>query len=464
MKISRLILYIFSTTLIYSCGVDRTYEFEEMTNDDKWIEGIMQEHYLWYDNMSETSFDDYFATADEFLQTIMFKGSTSEKADQYSYVVIKDSSIISSGNYIKNKSTYGFDFELLKDPTQTTAHTLARVLYVLPNSPAYEAGLKRGDWISEVMGERVTNDNYAYLMDGYAKEFTVRDITSVDGEPAWINERKIEIQASRKVENDPFFVDTTYTVGGKKIAYLVYNKFSTGPDDNSTDTEYLNEMKLIFSKFKGEAPSEFILDLRYNTGGYLTCAQELASMLAPSTALGKTFLTLKYNNKTTPQNVSYDFINDLSAYNLNLKKIYILTSSFTASASEAVINCLKPYMGDDNVIIIGEKTVGKNVALEPFTTDNLKFVLWPVVAYVLNSNGSGDYSTGINPTYAISERSYSGSLLPLGDINELLLKNTISLITSGTMPDYTMSKVNVQGTSELKSSISLRNPIGFKIK
>ena len=84
--------------------------------------------------------------------------------------------------------------------------------------------------------------------------------------------------------------------------------------------------------------------------------------------------------------------------------------------------------------------------------------------YVLNSNGSGDYSTGINPTYAISERSYSGSLLPLGDINELLLKNTISLITSGTMPDYTMSKVNVQGTSELKSSISLRNPIGFKIK
>lgn len=467
MKIAKLITYIFSAVLIYSlysCAVDRTYEYEAKVENDKWIEEIMKEHYLWYNNMPELKFNDYFALPVDFLQKIVFKGNGIEKKDIYSYVEVNDTSFTQIDNLTQEKSSYGFEFELITDPTGKTVHTSARVLFVLPNSPAYRAGLKRGDWIYEVDNARITNDNFGFLMQGGAKTFTLRDLTEVNDELEWLNERDITISAAEIVENNPFYVDTTYNIGGRKISYLVYNKFSTGPKDKSTDTQYLNEMKQIFTKFKSEAANDFILDLRYNPGGYLSCGEELASMLAPSNALGKTFVTLQYNDKSTPATETYKFNSDLSAYNLNLNKIYIITSSFTASTSEAVINSLKPYMGNDNVITIGESTEGENVALKPFTKDSLDFILWPVVAYVLNADNSGDYSNGITPTYPISERKYFGPLLPLGDTNELLLKNTISLITSGNIVSQSKNKRNNSKISKQPTSINLRNHIGSKVK
>ena len=142
---------------------------------------------------------------------------------------------------------------------------------------------------------------------------------------------------------------------------------------------------------------------------------------------------MQYNDITTPQDTTYNFISTTSAQNLNLNKLYVITSTFTASASEAVINCLRPYMGDDNVVVIGETTVGKPVAMSGYTNDEIDFILWPVVAYVLNADGKADYVNGITPDYKLNERGLISPLLPLGDENELMLKNTLSLITTGTI-------------------------------
>jgi carboxyl-terminal processing protease len=70
-----------------------------------------------------------------------------------------------------------------------------------------------------------------------------------------------------------------------------------------------------------------------------------------------------------------------------------------------------------------------------YTNDEIDFILWPVVAYVLNADGKADYVNGITPDYKLNERGLISPLLPLGDENELMLKNTLSLITTGTMPD-----------------------------
>ncbi len=461
MKNFRFIIYILSALFLSSCGEDRSKEYYALIEDDTWIEETMQAHYLWYSEMGTPTKNDFFAEPADFLAKILFKGNDTEKADKFSYIEEKTTS--TSRSYLQRSSTYGFDFELMTDPTGITNHTFARVLFVLPNSPASESGLTRGTWISQIKGIRLTTDNYGYLMQGNATTFTTQQLIDVDGVLAWDTEKTLNIGASRTVEMNPFYVDTIYNIEGKKISYLVYNEFSTGPNNTPTDTQYGEQMKQIFAKFKSETPDAFILDLRYNPGGYLSCAQELGSLLVPSTALGKTFLTLQYNKITTPQADTIKYESNLAPYNMNLSKIYIITSAFTASASEAIINCLKPYMGD-NVITIGETTVGKNVAMQPYTEEYLDFILWPVVAYTLNANNKADYSDGIVPTFAISERKYLGTMYPLGNINEYLLKNVISYILTGTMPDYTENSINTQAFKNIKASINVKKTAGLRIK
>lgn len=233
------------------------------------------------------------------------------KGDPYSYIEIKDASD-AARSYLQRTSTYGFDFELMTDPTGISSHVFARILFVLPNSPASEAGLERGNWISAIGKEELTNNNYGYLMEGgnttFARESLVFD---EEGNSSWIATDTVKVAASRPVELNPFYIDTVYEVSGKKIAYMVYNEFSTGPNNQATDTEYREQMKQIFARFKGQSPDAFILDLRYNPGGYLSCATDLGSYLAPAADLGKVFCTTLYNDISAPQKLISLSIQDL---------------------------------------------------------------------------------------------------------------------------------------------------------
>ncbi|WP_455673357.1 S41 family peptidase [Phocaeicola sp.] len=445
-----------------ACGEDRSGEYYALTQEDTWIEEIMSKHYLWYNNMPALKESDYFAEPAAFLKKLVYNQALGGKGDSFSYVETKEGA--TSRIYLNRTSTYGFDFELMTDPLGTTSHTMARVLFVLPNSPASEAGLHRGDWISAVNKEQLTTNNYGYLINGGATRFARESvIADEDGEYIWEAVDTLDIAASRPVELNPFYIDSIYDISGKKIAYMMYNQFSTGPDDQPTDTEYAQQMLRIFTRFKSQSPDAFILDLRYNTGGYLSCARQLASLLAPASALGKVFCTLEYNDITDPQKESITYNADLAAQNMDLGKIYILTSEFTASASEAVINCLRPYMKEENVVLIGETTYGKPVSMQGFEDARFDFTLWPVTAYVLNSEGKAEYERGIAPTYELDESALISPLYPLGDIREYLLRNTLSLITTGTMPDVEQPEEAVNTARTLYNSIGARGVKGVLV-
>ncbi len=418
-----------------SCGEDRSGEYYALVGDNMWIEEVMRQHYLWYDSIPEVVEKDYFAQPQDFLKKLVYTKAQGGKGDNYTYLDMSDTASVAR-SFLQRTSTYGFDFELMSDPTGTTSHTFARILFVLPDSPASEAGLERGNWISAVGKDRLTTSNYGYLMQGgrtsFARESLVFD---AEGKGSWIAVDTVEVGAARPVELNPFYVDTVYAVEGKKIAYMMYNEFATGPDNLATDDTYRNRMRSLFARFKSEAPDAFILDLRYNPGGYLSCAADLASYLVPASALGQTFCTLQYNAISEPQRESIALNAELAAENLNLSKLYVLTSSFTASASEAVINCLRPYLGEENIIVIGETTEGKNVAMSPFENEEFGLTLWPIVAFVQNAEGNAGYSKGIVPDFTLSERRLVSPLYPLGDTREYLLHHTLAYITTGVMPD-----------------------------
>ena len=110
-------------------------------------------------------------------------------------------------------------------------------------------------------------------------------------------------------------------------------------------------------------------------------------------------------------------------------------------------------MGAENVILIGTKTEGKNVAMSSFKNETHGLTLWPVIAYVSNANNEGEYSEGFKPTYKLDENTIS-QWYPLGNPEEYLLKNTISLITKGTLSD--------ESTPENGESKTIRSSIGYK--
>lgn len=444
-----------------SCGEDRSGEYYALIGENLWIEEVMKEHYLWYDSIPELKESDYFSTAEEFLKKCLYSKALGGRGDRYSYIEAKTAA--ETRSYLERTSTYGFDFELRTDPTGTSSHTFARILYVLPGSPAAEAGLRRGDWLSAADGERLSTSNYTLLMNGGSASLARETLTAdAEGAALWGASDTVRVGPSRPVELNPFFVDTVYAIGGRRVAYLMYNEFSTGPAGLATDTEYREQMRQLFARFKSEAPTDFILDLRYNPGGYLSCATDLASLLAPASALGRTFCTLRYNDITEPRETTILLNNALASENLDLQALYVITSSYTASASEAVINCLRPYLGAGRVVLLGEKTEGKNVAMDAYEDERYDLVFYPVVAYVLNAEGRADYVNGLAPDYSLSERNLLSPLLPLGDTEEYLLHNTLSLIMTGSLPRE--AEAQTLAGRVVGSSLDVRSRPGLRLR
>lgn len=422
-------------TFLSSCGEDRTGEFYALIEDRQWIEETMRTNYLWAEDMPVIKNEnDYFKEPATFFKSLLSKNAMNGKGDKYSYME-KDQETKqqeSRSQMLDRTSTYGMEFELTNDPTGTTNHIYAHILYVLDGSPAQQAGIIRGDWLSSVNGQRITTSNYQLLKNGDAVKVTRTNISTIDGRYSWQTADTLHLPTSITMEINPFYIDTLYQIKGQRIAYMMYNEFSSGPQNKGTEETYNEQMKAIFARFKAQQPNALILDLRYNNGGFLQCAQALGSLIAPVSALGKNFVNLKFNAKANPQVQSYPLLQSYAEANLNLDKIYILTTNHTASASEALINGLIPYMGKENIIIIGERTEGKNVAMTPFRNDTHGITLWPVVAYVSNAQNEGDYKEGFEPTYELIERNVI-NWHPLGNTQEYLLNNAIKLITTGTI-------------------------------
>lgn len=142
-------------------------------------------------------------------------------------------------------------------------------------------------------GNFITEQNYKKLYGSSAMELTV-GYYDVEKNAIVAYDKPRQIASARPVNDNPVHYKNVYTSGSKKIGYLVYNHFSSGPTDNSN--EYDNDLRSAFQYFASQQVNEFILDLRYNNGGLLSCAELLCTMLAPSSALGQELGYLEFNN------------------------------------------------------------------------------------------------------------------------------------------------------------------------
>ena len=260
--------------------------------------------------------------------------------------------------------TYGYDFQPYWADEEMT-HVVAVVTMVYPDSPADKAGLKRGSAITKMNGRHIEdkNEDYNALFSSASLDLSVYD-------PETDTTKDIKMTPV-DMHLDPVLSEKVFDCGGKKVGYFYFNDFNS--------FESCARLIEVAKKFKKEGVTELVLDLRYNGGGFVIIEELLASLLAPEANVknGDLYQTEVYNNSeyskvleayygkdyantyfsTKFKMESEKYLYDTSDANIGLNKIYALVTSRTASASEATLVGLMPYM---DVVVIGNRTGGKH--------------------------------------------------------------------------------------------------------
>ena len=318
------------------------------------------------------------------------------------------------------------------------------VRYVHKDSDADINGIKRGYFFNAVNGAILNKDNYRDLLyddNILTNTYGFADLNYDENNQCASlisNNTNITLNKSRLVKN-PIHISKTIDINQKKIGYLMYNQFLGNVESENKD--YHLELNSVFGSFKYEGINELVIDLRYNPGGRISTSINLASMITGQFN-NQIFAKEKWNSKLmdywdekNPDNLINRFVDNMggvSINSLNLNKVYILTTSRTASASELLINGLDPYI---DVLHIGDYTVGKNqgsITVYDWINDqgeknpNHKYAMQPIVLKIGNVAGYTDFPNGLVPDYEIKESIRTAG--ELGNKNEQLLKIAIDHI------------------------------------
>lgn len=320
---------------------------------------------------------------------------------------------------------------------------------VYPDSPASEAGLKRGAMISLINGNKITDSNInEYYFNLWLPDASISYTLTEDViENGMITGTKEYPLTAKAMYANPVIFSKIYDeYEGHRIGYLVYAGFDAGFDEELFD---------VFKEFKEKNVTDLILDLRYNGGGHVMSANLIASCVAGSSCRDQVFAQYRYNEErmeqignTKPKELfQYDkYANlqtSLAAGDLSLKRLYCLVGNGTASASELVINSLRGI--GIEVTLIGKKTTGKNVGMESvdMKIDDDTYRVAPITFQSYNAKDEGDYENGFEPDIEANEADSDGdgyfdNYQEYGSLTEPLFACAIREIT-GKQPICTRS-------------------------
>lgn len=403
MRFNRLLVIVIPSLLFFaSCKKDNVKPSAgltpEMARDS--LYDIMNDWYYWNDVMPQVNKSNY---ADPYL---LMDAMRYKPLDRWSFVADYNEFMAEmQGSFVGHGFRIGLDDA-----------NIARIALIYSRSPLYAEGVRRG-WIVK----KINNTDIAPILlakDGTAYSNIIgpseAGVTNTflfqkpDGTEVTISSTKSAFTLNSVILYDTLHLSTGVT------GHIVFESFIAPSED---------ELATAFDYFSAVGIQDLILDLRYNGGGYLYIAQELASYIAGNANHGSDFLKLIYNSLHQDQNMTFPLLSPPTQ--LTLSKIIVITTRETASASECVINGLKPYM---SVITIGDTTNGKPVGMNGGDIGK-KYFIAPVTFKDVNKNDEGDFFDGIPPDALVSDditRNFT-------DREELCLKAAISYLETGSV-------------------------------
>jgi C-terminal processing protease CtpA/Prc len=441
-KISSLSLIIACAALIFgtlSCEKDTSTSTPTLTKTqvdsikNMHIRGeiysFMTEAYLWYDKIPRTTDTLKNAKPEDFFYKMLYTS-----LDKWSFIVnVSDFENLMKGVY------YGHGISISLDQFGNF-----RVGFVYNSTRAYKEGIDRGWIIKRVNGKTPLNfDHLDELLGSDSTSVTNQfEFLAPDGTTKYISLTK------EMVNTNSILTYKVIEFGAKKVGYIAVESFF---GDNIDD-----EFNTVFSIFKSSQINELVIDLRYNGGGSLDASLNMASLICGNSYLGSTFCRLQYNNQInsyiSDTSKVFNIAKKVQSLNNKLSRVFFLTSQQTASASENLIKGLQPFL---NTYLIGTRTDGKPVGMNPIQLTTGNYVLVPIMFEWKNQLLESAPYTGI----PVDFEEFDDLSHQFGDTSELCLKQAIHFIKNGKFDSRTKNSTAYNSNYE-KHWRGIRSEVG----
>jgi len=403
----------------------------------KFLRAWTNQYYLWYNEVPNTyKMADFTSALDYFavLKTpALSAGGKPKDRYHFTYATAEWDAMQTRGVAL------GYGLTWSRSTNEGAPRTWL-ITAVEPGSPAAAAGLLRGDMLLRVDGVDFVNAGDAASVDtinaglfpeavGTTHRFTLqRAGVQYEATMAGADVVKAPVKNVKVIE----------TASGK-VGYLTFDSFNAVSEKQLYDA---------FTTFKQAGVNDLVLDVRYNGGGLLYVASQLAYMIAgPESTNGKVFERSRYNDKTPayqpimfrPSAWGFSSVDPLRSGTplptLGLKRVTVLSTEGTCSASESVINGLRG--ADIEVIQIGGTTCGKPYGFTP--VPNCGTTYFSIEFQGVNHKGFGDFTDGFTPTC----RAGDDLSRPVGDQNEGLLATALAYRANGACPVSTTARTRL---------------------
>ncbi len=363
-----------------------------------WVYDSMRDYYLFYDQVDRNTRVSDYATPEQLIADLRVGPN-----DTFSYVT--DETTYNA--FFSEGETFGFGWNFARDDDNALLFSL-----IEPGSPLAEAGVMRGDQLVSINGisidafDRLPREERGNIVGNGD------DIVTLDLVIARDNQPDRQVQVTKATFNLQTVLDArVIEQDGVNIGYLHFYQFINTSSD---------ELSQAFATFDQAGVTELVIDLRFNGGGRIAVANELASYALGSERSQNIFTTFKFNDKYAEADFSIAF--EAMQNSLSLSRVFVLQSSNTCSASELVVNSLRPFM---TVVTIGSTSCGKPYATSPNT--GCGKVANVLEIELLNADNAGGYFAGIAADCPVAEDVKAG----LGQITEPLLSTALNYVNTG---------------------------------
>jgi carboxyl-terminal processing protease len=391
--LSLFILFLSATVLFSSCRKDEEEEDLLIVEENEDFYRLMKDWYFWYDeipNLNPSSFPSPYELLEAMRRLPL---------DRWSYITSRQE----FESWYRESKFIGYGFGSGWDQ-----NARLRITFIYSSTDLYEAGVRRGWLIERINGTPVRPGANINQMLGANQVGVSNTFVFIDPEGA-----EIEVTAAKQevIMNSVLHREVIES-GGRKIGYMVFQNFTTPSFDELDET---------FEFFHSAGIDDLVLDLRYNGGGQTNVANYLASLIGGNGVNGKPFAKYIYNDKKKSENRT-DLFN-APANSLGLGRVFTIATRRTASASEMVINGLRPFV---DVYVIGDNTYGKPMGMNAWFWGDL-YAFVPVTFKIANADDFGDYFEGL-PADAFAADDITRAF---GDPLEASLQEALHFIETG---------------------------------
>ena len=442
-------------------GQSFTDQAGTVAQEKSWVRAYIDETYLWFDEIPVSVRADSYATPQAYFDALRTPVLTASGRPKDRFHFRYDTPAWQALSQSGAAAGYGFEVVVIK----TTPPRDIRVAYTEAGTPATAAGIDRGAKILFVDSADAINGATVDVLNAglYPKNanethsFTVLGVNGV--------QRTVNLTSQTIVSTPVQNVKVIDTPPGR-TGYLLFN-------DHVATSE--GQLIAAITQLKAEGITDLVIDVRYNGGGYLSIASQLAYMVAtPAATTGTVFERLVFNRKNPFGLTALEAVTPFYAVSrglsttsgqalpqLGLSRVTLLTGPGTCSASESIINGLRGV--NVQVDLMGETTCGKPYGFLP--QDNCGTTYFAIQFSGVNNKGDGGYADGLAPTCQVADDFGSA----LGDPSEARLAAALSYRAIGVCPaaSNTFAKTSVLQSgksSDPSTSFSVHKPLGRTAK